>query len=147
MRKRNGTCFDSAAKKMIEERDQNWVLCHGAPTGRSGEAKGLVHPHAWLEKSSPAIVHDTNADVTIATPIYYVLGNIDPLKIVKYDWSALMGMLAEHGHYGPWDEMLIELDGALEEIIQNEEPVVVFSMKPEDIVDRYMKRRAERKGL
>lgn len=122
--KRTGDCFDCHAKRMIEAgRGKNWVLVHGAPTGISGNAAGLKYPHAWLEhtpsfEGAVPMVHDLVAGAIVPVPGYYALGNIDPVETVRYSYDELIALLAEHGTYGPWDEALIQLDAALEEIIQ-----------------------------
>jgi hypothetical protein len=123
--KRTGECFQLAGEKMLDGRDQDWVLVHGAPTGIGGNAEGLKYPHAWIEhtpvfKGAVPMVHDLVAGVEIPARAYYALGNINPDETVRYTWKELIDMLAKHGTYGPWDEALIQLDAALEEIIQND---------------------------
>ena len=102
-----GNCFQTAVDVQLQKPD--WIIVHGLPLGRGGNAKGLRYPHAWLESPDRQMVFDTSLHEKGLEPyvdkqMYYDLGNI--LWTVTYDFSATRKQLDMHGHYGPWHSKL-----------------------------------------
>jgi hypothetical protein len=111
-RKRTGDCFTTSAK-MQQARHPDWTLVHGIPLGRSGAAKEVRFPHAWLQNPEGTIVFDPNLhekgiDPYIDLQTYYDLGNI--LWTITYSLSEAGRMMLDSETYGPWHQKLIDLD-------------------------------------
>jgi len=110
--KANGDCFRTALK-VQRDKHPEWILVHGAPMGRSGQAEGVRYPHAFLQAPDGSTVFDPNLYEKGVDPyispgaVYYALGDVR--DAVKYSMAAAELMCRRKGHCGPWDKKLIKL--------------------------------------
>lgn len=99
-----GRCYEAAAKGVLADRFGGWVLVHGRPLGRGGEAKGRRYGHAWMECGGQ-VLDRTISDAPIPRDAYYALGEIDPndSELYRYTQAQLRLVLQKTEHWGPWE--------------------------------------------
>ena len=121
-----GDCFEAAIWTAYQipddERDQ-WRVCHGWPTGQ-GPIEGVVHAHAWLERTDPVpeglpeqfaanaaeffttVIDKSNGkDLEVSRTFYYSVGRIRPDQVHRYEIAQAFAYAVTEGHYGPWEPM------------------------------------------
>jgi hypothetical protein len=98
-----GDCFIVAADLML--RDARLTVVHGKPTGRGGEAKGLVYWHAWCETDDGIVIDRSNGrEVEMPVGVYYMIGRINAHECRRYSAEEAVEMMRTYKHYGPWDD-------------------------------------------
>ena len=124
---RAGRCYELALAAFIldmgPELPEEAVLVHGYPRLQGGEFEGSKYGHAWIEWRSqvespmftdddgkPVVFHihtvwDAVSEMSMPASLYYGVGQIDRDECVTYSREEAREMVAEHGHYGPWEKI------------------------------------------
>lgn len=123
-----------------KNRKKNMVIVHGIPTGQ-GAINGLRYGHAWAEyqlempditNMNPKanlstqdfevwMVADPSAKINgIPRQLYYGVGNINPSETVRYTCDEALSKMHESGHYGPWDDRILDAAHSEFEKTENE---------------------------
>lgn len=92
-RKRQGRCYEIAALFVLDNNDQQWVLCHGTIY-----FKGQKYLHAWCTLNE--IIYD--GVLNECFPISEYIARYHPEDILKYDKLLAAQKLISEGHFGPW---------------------------------------------
>lgn len=97
-----GDCFRFATKKGAElyhpRTNKDVAVCHGEVKSKWDKA---YHPHAWVEFDGKAVDWQMNlSGVTMKLDDFYDF--YKPKKIKRYKPGELVGLMAKHGHWGPF---------------------------------------------
>ena len=98
----DGDCFKVAANIVVHGLPDA-TLCHGQPIRRGPEG-GDRYWHAWVELDGTAIDRANGLDIELAAATYYLIGNIEADKVLRYTREEAVRYMLETGHYGPWIE-------------------------------------------
>ncbi len=76
------------------------ALCHGVAILKTD---GLPFGHCWVEKGDTVIDISNGNDSELPKELYYALGKIDELTVLKYSYEDVRKKILFHEHWGPWD--------------------------------------------
>lgn len=99
---KNGDCYDSAGKYVIENNDPSLVLVHGMVDGQ-GPLKGIRFDHAWVEKGDEVIDVSNGKNLKLPKDLYYAIGNIKENQLIRYSREKAIENMTGIGNYGPWE--------------------------------------------
>lgn len=133
----DGDCYRSALDRLVElwlkGKSDGWALCHGMVTGQ-GPIEGLRTDHAWLERTVhlpgvnfPLLIiwdHSNGQSFEGPAALYYLIGQIDPMEVRRYDFKQARAMVTKHGHYGPWEDEDAEGTDSRDEVVRAVRPAV-----------------------
>jgi hypothetical protein len=101
--------------------DKQIRLCHGYATIHTGEFKGDIINHAWVEIKDPNNNMWYYVDISPTEfdeePIFavldatYKLFSINPDTLKRYNRKLANALFKKHKHYGPWDIPAVNPDG------------------------------------
>jgi hypothetical protein len=98
----DGDCFVVAAGLALA--DHRLTLVHGKPTGRGGDALGLVYWHAWCETEDGMVIDRSNGrNIEMPVGVYYMIGRINADECLRYTIDETFAELRTYHHYGPWN--------------------------------------------
>ncbi len=92
IRKRQGRCYELAAKAILDSGDE-WVLIHGEANGPGGRSD-----HAWLQSGD--MVYDPVADREIPLAVY--LTKYGGNEHRRYTKMQAAKMVSDCSVWGPW---------------------------------------------
>ena len=103
IRKRTTRCYELAYEGCQLGRD--WTLVHGIANG--APSRGRID-HAWLELDD--WVYDAVLDKAMPHSVYISMFKAQATR--KYSFEEAAIQVVKSGHYGPWSEVMPELEGA-----------------------------------
>lgn len=108
-----GNCFETAGQYQLGAflaEKQMVTLVHGLVVATKGPLEGKSFAHAWIECEENGVetVIDVELKQQVPRDVYYRHGQVGYTK--KYSLKEAAKACVEHGHYGAWDEHIIEVD-------------------------------------
>lgn len=76
-------------------------LVHGYPTLTSGDFKGQMYGHAWVELEKLGLVIDGGTGTVCVRNLYYQAGKIT--IYTRHTELEAAKLCVKHENYGPWD--------------------------------------------
>lgn len=105
--KKFGDCFEVAANVVayasLSDKFEEAMLVHGIVVGTAGPVKGVAYCHAWIELDGYAVDLSCGRDIKVDKDFYYLIGQINPEKVIKYTREETKNWLLKSKHYGPWE--------------------------------------------
>ena len=123
--KRNGDCYESALKFVMDNDHEDYEVCHGIVGGFEVDGVWIPrHGHAWVEVNRPfefmpdedfwvCIDRANGKDAELPRDVYYKFGVIDSEEIVRYSRIDALKQAASTGNFGPWAEELLNVDDGI----------------------------------
>jgi hypothetical protein len=105
-RKRQKRCYELSCRYVQDDErycDGSWSLVHGQVTSKQSP---VPYGHAWLV-SADGRVYDAVRDQKYSTADYEREFRARVHKV--YSKSESEGQIAEHGHYGPWEVIPLDM--------------------------------------
>jgi len=102
---KGGDCYQVSGEYLMDmflQGNKNLLLVHGEVTGQ-GAIEGIKYGHAWIEDGQMVIDKSQGRSIKLPKHVYYVLGNIDESKVIKYNYNQMTKKILETEHWGPWD--------------------------------------------
>jgi len=114
-----GDCYANAGRHLMDlwlaNKDEGFTLVHGRPILQA--PPHIEYGHAWLEFRRPIpalseltgrkcemeMVLDVESGNLLPKELFYMAGEIDPDKCIRYTTDEMRRWVLDTGHWGPWE--------------------------------------------